>query len=137
VKKTLFAVALVALASVTLFAQTSQTYGVPTHVVSNVGNIGHATAYQEPVTLKKIYSNLGTKTDAFDWTNGWLIAGPSAPLGHEQFIGYGFTPTKAHTATQIRAAAFYYSSGGGGNDFNFGIWSDSSGVPGKEIQGKD
>jgi hypothetical protein len=137
VKKTLFVVALVALASVTLFAQNSQTYGVPTHVVSNVGNLGHRTAYQEPAGLKKIYSNLGTATDAFDWTNGWLIAGPSSPLGHEQFIGYSFVPTKAHVATQIRAAAFYFSSGGGGNDFNFGIWSDSSGVPGKEIKGKD
>jgi hypothetical protein len=46
--------------------------------------------------------------------------------------------TKNHTATQIRAAAFYYAGfGSGGNDVNIGIWSDASGVPGAEINGKD
>jgi hypothetical protein len=138
VKKTLFVLALVALASVTLFAQSGRIYGVPAHVVSNAPSRGHITPYREPASLKKIYSNLGSKTDAYDWTDGWLIAGPSSPLGEEQYIGYGFTGTKKHVATQIRAAAFYYAGfGSGSNGFNFGIWSDSSGVPGKEIKGKD
>lgn len=137
-KKTLFVAALVMFASVALFAQNSTTFGVPTHVHSNIAKGGHVTGYNAPTTLKKIYSNLGPSTDTFDYTDGWLIAGPSSPLGEQQWVGYSFTGTKAHTATQIRAAAFFYDGfGSGGNDFNFGIWSDSSGVPGKEIKGKD
>jgi hypothetical protein len=138
VKKTLFVVALVALASVTLFAQNSQTFGVPTRVHSNIVKGGPVTQYNAPVGLKKIYSNLGSKTAAYDYTNGWLIDGSTSPLGHIQWIGYAFTPTKAHVATQIRAAAFYYAGfGSGGNDVNEGIWTDASGVPGTEIKGKD
>jgi len=136
VKKILFVVALVALASVTLFAaDTVRTYGVPTHVVNAAPSVGHVTPNVPPAKLKKIYSNLGPSTDAFYAADGWLILGPSSAFGESQWIGYAFTPTKAHTATEVLAAAFYYSSGT--NDFNYGIWSDASGVPGKELAGAD
>jgi hypothetical protein len=140
VKKTLFVAALALLASVALFAQDfSRSNTVPTYLTG----IGHnaarrATPYEEPAGLAKIYSNLGSKTDAYDGTDGWLVAGPNSPLGEQQWIGYGFTPTRNHTATQLRVAFFSYSGlGNGGNDFNFGIWSDSSGVPGTELSGRD
>jgi hypothetical protein len=137
-KKTLFVVALVTLASVALFAQNSQIYGVPAHVVSKVGNLGHTTAYNEPAAVNKIFSNFGSATDKFDWTNGWFIAGPNSPLGEEQYIGYSFTPTKTKMATQIRVPLFFYSGfGTGSNDFNVGIWSDSNGIPGAKIVGAE
>jgi hypothetical protein len=138
VKKTLFVLALVALASVTLFAQNSQTYGTPARVESNIAKGGPVIQSHEPAGLKKIYSNFGASTSAFDYTNGWLIDGSTSPLGHEQWVGYAFTPTKAHIATQLRASAFYYAGfGSGGNDVNIGIWKDASGVPGTEIRGRD
>ena len=85
-----------------------------------------------------IYSNLGSSNDAFDYTDGWDISGPSSPLGFQQWIGMPFTPTENHTATEIDAAAFYYGNDGqAGNNFNFGIWSDASGVPGTELNGAD
>ena len=85
-----------------------------------------------------IYNNLGSSTDAFDYTNGWLISGPSSPLGNQQWIGYPFTATENHTATEIDAAVFYYGADGqAGNNFNFGIWSDAGGVPGTELNGTD
>ncbi len=134
-KKTLFVTALVILASVSLFAGQ---FGTPIHVKNNTVSRGHITESNEPTALKKIYSNLGPSTHAFDYTDGWLITGSSSPLGESQWIGYSFTPTKKHTATQLRAAMFYYDGlGSGGNDFNFGIWSTTGSVPNAEIQGKD
>jgi probable HAF family extracellular repeat protein len=86
----------------------------------------------------EIYSNLGPAKDAFDYTTGYYISGPSSPLGEQQWIGMPFTPTKNDVATEIDAAAFYFANdGNAGNDFNFGIWSDSSGVPGTELNGVD
>jgi hypothetical protein len=136
-KKTLFVVALVALASVA-FAQNSQIYGVPAHVVHNGPSVGHVKASFEPAGVNKIYSNFGSSTDKFDWTDGWLVSGPSSPLGEQQWVGYSFTPTKSHTATQIRAALFYFSNfGTGSNDFNVGIWSDDNGIPGSKMVGAE
>jgi len=136
-KRVLFALALVVFVSATLCAQDNATRSATTSsaVHQTVGS--HAVSYAEPAGLVKIFSNLGSKTDAFDYTNGWLILGPSSSYGEQQWIAEPFTPTKNHTATQIRAAMFYYSGGGTGNDFNFGIWSDASGVPGKELHGAD
>jgi hypothetical protein len=139
VKKTLFLLMLITLASATLFAQNARKYGVPTYVEKTSHVQGGPThPYQEPSSLKKIYSNLGPSTDAFYYEDGWLVLGPDSDEGHEQWIGFEVTPTANHTVTQLRAAMFYYSDDGSGNDFNFGIWSNSSsGVPDKEIQGAD
>jgi hypothetical protein len=85
-----------------------------------------------------IYSNLGPSNDAFDYTDGYLISGSGSPYGSQQWVGFPFTPTENHTATEIDAAGFYYGNDGqAGNDFNFGIWSDSSGAPGTELNGAD
>jgi uncharacterized repeat protein (TIGR03803 family) len=87
---------------------------------------------------KMIYSNLGPSNAAFDYISGSLISGPGSPLGSQQWIGFPFTPTENHTATEIDAAAFYYGNdGSAGNNFNFGIWSDSAGAPGTEIASVD
>jgi hypothetical protein len=135
VKKTLFVAALALLASVALFAQDSRSNTVPTYL-TGIGHNGvsRVNPYEAPAGLVKIYSNLGSKTDAYDTTQAWLISGPGSPLGTEQWIGYGFTPTKNHTATQLRVALFASNAG---NVFNVGIWSDSNGVPGKELSGRD
>ncbi len=118
-KRILFVVALVLLASLTVYAADVREGGVPTRI-----------------SLKKIYSNLGPSTDLFDCEEGWLILGPDSYDGEQQWIGFPVTLSKPATVTQLRAAMFYYGGfGSEGNDFNLGIWSDSSGVPGKEIHG--
>jgi len=138
VKKTLFVAALLMVASAALFAQDyTRSNGVPSYVTGTRQNAaGHVrqSDVQTPAGLVKIYSNLGVKTDAFDFTDGWLILGPSSAFGTEQWIGYGFSPTKAHTATQIKAPVFYFSSGA--NEFEYAIYSDASGIPGKLLSGK-
>ena len=117
-KKILFVVALVLLSSLTVYAADVREYGVPTRI-----------------SLKKIYSNLGPPADLFDCEEAWLILGPDSDYGEQQWIGFPVTLSKPATVTQLRAAMFYFYDGGTGNDFNVGIWSDSSGVPGKEIHG--
>lgn len=139
-KKTVFVVVLTLLTGLALFAQDfSRGNGVPDYVSSIPQNrVAHVTPYFEPVKLIKIYSNLGPKTDAYDGTAGWLVSGPDSPLGEQQWIGYGFTPAQNHTATQIQVALFSFNGyGSAGNDLNIGIWSDSNGVPGKELSGRD
>jgi hypothetical protein len=112
---------------------------VPTYIIgSRHSRVSRVTPYEAPAGLVKIYSNLGSKTDDYHGTNGWLISGPNSPFGEQQWVGYSFTPTKNHTATELLVALFYdIFISTGGNDFNIGIWSDSNGIPGKELSGGD
>jgi hypothetical protein len=128
---------------ITTTVPTGATTG-PVQVVTPNGIVSSAVPFQVPSTACSggsnvvIYNNLGSPTDAFDYTNGWLVSGPSSPLGNQQWLAYPFTSTGNHTATEIDAAAFYYSGDGpAGNNFNFGIWSDAGGVPGTELNGTD
>lgn len=82
--------------------------------------------------LKTIYSNLGSKTDAFDDTQGYFVMGPTNSLyGYSQDIALPFTPKKAATLTKVSAALQYY--GYGANAAVLGLYSDASGLPGKKI----
>jgi hypothetical protein len=135
VKKMLFAAALIAALIPMALAQDVKISGQPLHATMT-GRVGHRTVgdVETPAGLKKIYSNLGTKTAAYDNTNGWLILGPTSAFGQEQWIGFPFTPAKASTATQLKAALGYFNSGTNGAT----VWinKDASGVPGKAIVGK-
>jgi len=130
VKKMLFVAALATLISVAL-AQDIRISGQPLHV-STTGNVGRRTAgdVRTPAGLQKIYSNIGTKTAAYD-KSGWLILGPNSAFGQEQWIGFPFTPKKNSTATRIKAALGYFDSGA--NRVTVAIYRDASGVPGKKI----
>jgi hypothetical protein len=137
-KKVLFVAVLVTLASAALSAQDyTRSNGVPSYVTgirqNTVGHIRQSNV-QVPPGLVTIYSNLGSSSDAFDFTDGWLILGPSSAFGTEQWIGYAFTPTQNHVATQIQAPVFWFSSGA--NSFEFSLYKDASGVPGTILCGK-
>jgi opacity protein-like surface antigen len=135
VKKMLFAVVLIAALIPMALAQDVRISGQPLHVTMS-GQVGHRTLgdVQAPAGLKKIYSNLGVKTASYDNTNGWLILGPNSAFGQEQWVGFPFTPKKASTATQLKAALGYFDSGV--NGVNVSINKDASGVPGKAMAQK-
>ena len=85
---------------------------------------------------KKIYSNLGTKTDAYDDANGWLVMGPTNTLyGYSQDIAMPFTPKKNATVFQIKIALQYY--GYGANAATVALYKDAAGLPGKVAAHKD
>lgn len=131
-KKVLFAAVLIAALIPMALAADVRISGQPLHATMT-GQVGHRTLgdVQAPAGLKKIYSNLGAKTSSYDNTNGWLILGPNSAFGQEQWIGYPFTPKKASTATQLKAALGYFDSGV--NGVNVSINKDASGVPGKAM----
>jgi len=135
VKNMLFAAALIAALIPMAAAQDVKISGQPLHVTIT-GQAGRHTVgdVEAPVGLKKIFSDLGSKTASYDNSNGWLILGPNSAFGQEQWVGYPFTPAKASTATQIKAALGYFESGT--NGVNVSIYKDASGVPGKAIVNK-
>jgi hypothetical protein len=85
--------------------------------------------------LKTIYTNLGSSSDAYYSTNGWLVAGSASALGHIQFIAMPFSPAKKATATEIQSAITYDNSGT--NGANVVLAADSSGLPGKTLASWD
>jgi hypothetical protein len=135
VKKMLFAAALIAALIPMAAAQNVKVSGQPIHATIT-GQVGHRTAanVEAPAGLKTIFTDLGGKTNAYDNTDGWLILGPSSAFGEEQWIGFPFTPKKASTATEIKAALGYFESGT--NGVLVSIYKDASGVPGKSIVSK-
>ena len=99
-------------------------------VGSGIVHPGHIEA-----KLKTIYTNLGSSTDAYYSANGWLVAGSSSALGHIQWIGMSFSPTKKATATEIQIALLYDNSGT--NAAEVVLAADSSGLPGKTLASWD
>lgn len=86
--------------------------------------------------LKTIFSNLGSKTAAYDSANGWLVMGSSNTLyGYSQDIAMPFTPKKKATATEIKIALTYDSSGSNGG--TVALYSDASGLPGSSLKSVD
>jgi hypothetical protein len=85
-----------------------------------------------PAALKKIFSNLGSKTDAYDDTQGYLVEGPTNPTtGEYQWIADPFTPKKNSTVTEIQIALVY--EGAGTNNAEVALYSDAAGLPGKAL----
>jgi len=131
----LFAAALIAALIPMAAAQNVKISGQPIHATIT-GQVGRSTAanVEAPAGLKTIFTDLGGKTNAYDNTDGWLILGPSSAFGEEQWIGFPFTPKKASTATEIKAALGYFESGT--NGVLVSIYTNKSGVPGKAIVSK-
>lgn len=130
-KNMLFAAALIAALIPMAAAQDAKISGQPLHVTIT-GQVGrHIVGEVEaPAGLKTIFTDLGSKTAAYDNTNGWLILGPSSAFGQEQWIGFPFTPKKASTATTVKAALGYFDSGT--NGVQVSLYKDASGVPAKK-----
>jgi len=134
IARSLLCLALLVLTSVTLFAQNDNgfaVHGKVPWVMASKPDSGERTPAEFPKTLKTIYSNLGTGTDVYYDSNGWLILGKDAAYGEEVLIGFPFTPTKAATATEVETGLNYYSSGT--NSFSVSLNADASGLPGKVL----
>jgi hypothetical protein len=86
--------------------------------------------------LKTIYSNLGSKTDAYDDTNGYIVSGPNS-LNGQQWIAMRFTPKANATVTQIQIAVQHSPARGNAEGFNLVLAADSAGLPGKSLHSWD
>jgi hypothetical protein len=130
----LLALALLSLASVAVFAENENGFAVNGKVpwvMASKPDTGVRTPANFPKKLKTIYSNLGTGTDVYYDSNGWLILGKDAAFGEEVWIGFPFTPKASATATEVRTGLNYYSSGT--NTFSVSLNADASGLPGKVL----
>ena len=81
-----------------------------------------------PAGLVKLYSNLGSKTDAYDDNLAWVVFGPDTGL--QQWMAMPFTPKANATVRQIKVAI---GNEGGTNGVTLLLAADAGGVPGKTI----
>jgi hypothetical protein len=81
-----------------------------------------------PAGLVKLYSNLGSKTDAYDDNLGWIVWGPAT--GIQQWMAMPFTPKADATVKQIRIAI---GNEGGTNSVSLNFTADAGGIPGKVL----
>ena len=85
-----------------------------------------------PPGLIVLYSNLGSKSDAYDDTGGWLIEGPNNPVTlNSQAIANPYVPTADSTVKGIQIALGYL--GAGTNNATVAIFTDNGGLPGKML----
>jgi hypothetical protein len=134
VKKILLVTLLLTLCSVAVFAADSRAQS-PQVAVTKASPVIHPMS-SPPAGLKKIYSNLGSKTDAYDASNGYFVSGPdNAFNGQMQDIAIPFTPKKNSTVTQVKLPLQYYGSGF--NGALVAVYNDAAGVPGKLLAKKE
>jgi len=120
------------LCSVNLLAQES---GRTPKVVLTAEKSPIHTPAEAESTLVRIFSNLGPAVNAYNDTNGYLVAGPGSGLGQE-FIGVAFTPKADSTVSEIRAALLFEDVGNGApNQIDVSVYGDEGGVPGPIIAG--
>jgi hypothetical protein len=81
--------------------------------------------------LTRIYSNLGSKTDAYDDGFAYQVTGPGNPLWGIGYAAMPFTPAKNSTVKQILIAL---ATLGGDDTATLGIFTDANGVPGKVLR---
>jgi hypothetical protein len=84
-------------------------------------------AQEPPASLQKIFSDLGSPTDAYA-SGGYTLSGPTSADGITQFIGLPFTPTADAHVYLVGAAVQY--AGSGANQVNLSLYSDANGIPG-------
>jgi len=81
--------------------------------------------------LYTIYSNLGSKTDAYDDQNGPYVNGPDSGQGNLQWIAVPFAPRQNAVVTKIEVPLEY--GGAGTNAVTISLNEDLDGLPGKAI----
>jgi hypothetical protein len=135
VKKTVWTIlCLIALCGTNLFAQKIVKVGNLKAVHSPVTAQARVAAPDAPAALKKIFSNLGPKKNAYNAFSGWLLAGPlNTQTGTDQFFGLPFTPKANAHVSQLQAALQYLGSGA--NQVNLSLYTDAGGLPGTLIGG--
>lgn len=84
---------------------------------------------ENPAGLQKLYSNLGTKTDAYDNNLGWIVFGPDTGL--LQWMAMPFTPKTDATVKMLKLAI---GNEGGTVSVTVLFAQDASGIPGKTIK---
>ena len=126
-KKTSIVFCLLSLGALNLLGQTAR---LSLHIAEK--SAVHVPPQAPPAGLKKIYKNLGSKTDLYDDANAWAISGPNSAAG-THFFALPFTPNSNATVEQVGAALQY--SGKGANQVNLSIFSDNAGVPGTLLGG--
>jgi hypothetical protein len=119
-----------ALCNLALLAQSGQG---PRIVHTKEKSAIHVPPQAAPAGLKKIFSNLGTKTNLYFDIGGWLISGPNSTNGFYPSIALPFTPKSNSHVSQARAAVQYFFSGA--NQVNLSIYGDSGGIPGTLLAG--
>jgi len=127
-KKTLTIVCVVALFSVALIAQS----GMRMTKTADQSAV-RVPAAEPDVTLKQLFSNAGTKTNAWNDTVGWNVTGPNSSGGKTQWVALPFKVKANSTAYQLQAAIVY--AGSGANQINLSLYSDNSGAPGTLLGG--
>ncbi len=86
-----------------------------------------------PAGLKRLFSNLGPKTNTYDDTNGLLVEGPNNPATHQyQWVADPFIPKTNATVKEIEIALTY--QGSGANRAVVALYSDRNGLPGKILE---
>jgi hypothetical protein len=86
-----------------------------------------------PPGVAVLFSNLGTKSDAYDDAGGWLVEGPdNAITGASQAIANPYTPTTNATIQGIQIALGYDLSGT--NAAAVAVFTDNGGLPGKPLK---
>ncbi len=128
-KKTFLFFSLLALCHLPLLAQTG--HG-PRTIHSTEKSAIHIPSAEPQKGLKKIYSNLGSKTAAYNDTEGPIISGPNSGSGFTEFVAIPFTPKANSTVEQVQVAVQYLS---GANQVNVSIYGDANGAPGTLLAG--
>jgi len=129
VGRTLLSIGILALACGLLAAQ-----GVklsPQMAVARGSAVIHR-ADAPPPGLKVLYGNLGSKSDLYDDTDGWLIEGPGNGVsGQSQAIANPFSVSADSTLKGLQIALGFI--GPGTNNSTVAIFTDASGLPGKAL----
>jgi hypothetical protein len=130
ITRTLLGVGLLTLACGVMLAQNNKVS--PQQAVTKGSNIVH-TKTAPPPGLSVLFSNLGSSTDAYDETNGWLIEGPDNTVTFSsQAIANPYTPTANSTIRAAQIALGY--DGSGTNNAAIAIYTDAGGLPGTPIR---
>jgi hypothetical protein len=130
VKKTLIMVCILALCNLTLSAQTAEG---PRAIHTKEKSAIHVPPQEAPAVLKKIYTNLGSKTNLYNDAYSWLVAGPNSSFGGPNSVALPFTPKSNSHVEQVQVAVVYFGSGA--NQVNLSIYGDASGAPGTLLAG--
>jgi hypothetical protein len=129
--RTLACIAILTIACGTMMAADR----LPDRAITVGAGVIHPMPVEKKPWFKTLYTNLGSSTDAYYSTNGWLVAGSASALGHEQWIAMPVTLSGNHTLNEIEIALTYDNSGTNAAEVVFA--ADSSGLPGKTIKSWD
>jgi len=85
---------------------------------------------QADASLYTIFTNLGKKPNCYNYSDGWLVAGPDSDLGRIQYMAMSFTPKADAAVTELKLALF---GSGPKPSAVISLSQDSNGLPGDPI----